>query len=76
MAGMRSGDILECSVEFNQNFTTTDLVLASTTMTDDEKVAKIKSLQNAEQMGIIMQRYNVKFYEIFSGHSSLYLSHK
>lgn len=49
---MRSGDILECSVEFNKDFTTTDLVLASTTMTDDEKMAKIKSIQISEQMGM------------------------
>ena len=37
--GQRSGDVNECLVEFNPEFMTAEDVLASVTMTDEEKAA-------------------------------------
>ena len=70
---MRSGDVNECIVDFNRNVRTKEQVLADPNMTDEQKNIELIKMDWGADLN---ERYNIKFAPIFSGHSSLQISHK
>lgn len=70
---MRTGDVIECLVDFNRNFITPEDILTNVQLSEEQKA---NELQKIKYQNDYMQKYAVKFQSVFSGHSSLYLSHK
>lgn len=65
---MRSGDIIECLVDFNRNYTTNEDILADKLLSEEQKLVEIQKLKFQNEF---QSKYNIKFAPVFSGHSSL-----
>ena len=74
LTGLRSGDVIEVLLDINRNFLSEDEVLESMALNNDQKANEIDKLRNLSE--IEKNRYHIKFNSIFTGHSSLQLSHK
>lgn len=74
LTGLRSGDVIEVLLDLNRNFRDAEEIMESKAMDDDQKQQELEKLKYAREVD--RQRYHVKFNSVFSGHSSLQLSHK
>ena len=45
LCGMRSGDIVECLVDFNRNYTTNEDILADKLLSEEQKLVEIQKLK-------------------------------
>lgn len=45
LCGMRSGDIIECLVDFNRNYTTNEDILADKLLSEEQKLVEIQKLK-------------------------------
>ena len=55
---MRSGDVIECIVEFNKEFTTKEEVYASKLLTEEQKIIEIQKLSFKKDY---QSKYIIKF---------------
>jgi hypothetical protein len=42
---MRSGDVIECLVDFNRNYTTSEEILADKLLSEEQKLIEIQKLK-------------------------------
>jgi len=78
LTGVRSGDVIECLVDFNRDFMSAGEITNNhrnniRKMADEEQAHELQKLQHQNEFH---QKYNVKFQSVLSGHSSLQISHK
>ena len=61
LTGIRSGDVVECLVDFNRDFLSADEIINNQLMTQEEKANELQRLQYQNEFH---QKYNVKFQTI------------
>ena len=55
---MRTGDVIECLVDFNRHFITPEDILTNVQLSEEEKA---NELQKIKYQNDYMQKYSVKF---------------
>lgn len=73
LAGVRIGDVVECSLTFNEDYVTSDLINSNPKLTKEQKILELQKLYENEGNNEVPE-YNISFECIVTGHSSLQLS--